>query len=153
MKRYFENSMALIDRLFDRSRGIDSRHSRSLRLPLALLSALLLAQAMLAPRPALGASAAAKIDGFITFRLRLKYLQPSAITVTEGRYFIQVFNELVLGTIAVQVEDGKKVPLANAQINRAGGKHSEVMDLKPGNYTVRVVGKPAWSSTVTVTKK
>jgi hypothetical protein len=93
------------------------------------------------------------VDGFLTFQLRLNSLQPAAMIVPEGRYVVRVINGLVIGDITVQIEDAQKTRLAEKQVRKQAPKFTAFTDLKQGTYTVRVLGKPQWSSTIIVTQK
>jgi hypothetical protein len=116
-----------------------------------LLASVGLATALFAiPAPTLKAPA---VDGFLTFRLRLNSLQPPTVTIPEGRYVVRVINGLVIGDITVQIEDAQKTRLADKQVRKQAPKFTAFTDLMQGTYTVRVLGKPQWSSTIIVTKK
>ncbi len=92
-------------------------------------------------------------DGVLYFRLRLNSLDPAVVSAPQGRYVIRFVNGAVAGDVFLQLEDDKKNRVLDKKLKRGRITVSDTVDLQPGRYTLRVVGRPQWSSSITVTPR
>jgi hypothetical protein len=130
--------------------GIRAGNARRARIVKAAFLSLLLALPLAAGTKTQSTSAqAVKI---LSFSLRLNSMQPSSLTVPEGRYNLQLINGLVLGEVSFQLDSASQTGVAAGKVERNRAKKAVVVDLAAGTYVLQVPGHSKWVCRITVTK-
>lgn len=89
----------------------------------------------------------------LRFKVHLNSLEPSAISVPEGRYLIQVNSAILRGEVPFHLDDPLKASLASTKVSARLARRSVVVDLKAGLHTLTIAGKAKWVSKITVIKR
>jgi hypothetical protein len=94
---------------------------------------------------------AKKPVGVLIFRLRLNRMEPSQLTVPEGRYNIHLINGISLSDFDFQLNDERDTQLASKRVQQARGVSNMPVDLTPGRQVLSIAGRPKYRCEITVT--
>lgn len=100
-------------------------------------------------------SSGKRLAKIVQFRvLNANEMIPKAVELPEGQYWFEVASGVLRQPLALQVLSRVNGSQANKIVDLPSDKGlwRDAVDLKPGTYTVSVVGLPRLFSTVTVTK-
>jgi hypothetical protein len=89
----------------------------------------------------------------LVFTVRLNSLQPSAVTVPEGTYEIELSTGILRDSVSFELSGPAKAKLAAAKTKAHRARESVVVRLTAGDYVLQVAGYSKWTSKIIVTSK